>query len=81
MLLYAVLNVCVPFPVWYLGQDVEFDCIVFVSLLFHLLNVMKPSDSKNIVSGFISRNEYILPMKFLNTLFQIAKREFGFKRF
>ena len=33
----AVLVVGVPFPVWCLGQDVEFDCIDSLSLPFYLL--------------------------------------------
>ena len=28
-----------PFPIWYLGQDWEFDCIGSWSLQFHLLSV------------------------------------------
>ena len=35
---------------------------------------MKPSDN-NIVGGFICRNQDILPMKFLDTLFQMSKKE------
>ena len=41
---------------------------------------MKPSDNNNIVSGFISRNHDILPIKVLDTLkaFQMPKRELVF---
>ena len=37
---------------------------------------MKPTNNKNSVSGFICRNKDTLPIKFLNTLFQMPKREF-----
>ena len=40
---------------------------------------MKPSDNNNFVGGFICRNQDILPMKFLDTLFQMSKREFRFR--
>ena len=38
---------------------------------------MKSPDN-NIISGYISRNQDIRPVKFLDTLFQMPKREFGF---
>ena len=37
---------------------------------------MKLSDNNNIVGGFICRNQDILLMNFLATLFQMSKREF-----
>ena len=40
---------------------------------------MKPSDNNNIVGGFICRNQDILPMKYLDNLFQMSKREFRFR--
>ena len=40
---------------------------------------MTPSDNNNIVGGFICRNQDKLPMKFLDTLFQMSKREFRFR--
>ena len=39
---------------------------------------MKLSNNNNIVSCFICRNQDKLPMKFLDTLFQMSKREFRF---
>ena len=35
--LFAVLIACVPFPLGFVGQDVELDCISSWSLHFHLL--------------------------------------------
>ena len=40
---------------------------------------MKPSDNNNIVGGFILRIQDVLPMEFLDTLFQMSKRELRFK--
>ena len=39
VLFYPRLNCKCPFPVWCLGQDVEFDCIGSGSLPFYLLNI------------------------------------------
>ena len=39
---------------------------------------MKPPDNNNIDSGFLCRKQDVLPMKFLDTLFQMSKREFRF---
>ena len=39
---------------------------------------MKPSNNNNIVNSFICRNQEVLPMKFLDTLFQMRKNEFRF---
>ena len=35
--IYAIINCLCSFPVWCLGQDVEFDCICSCQLPFHLL--------------------------------------------
>ena len=39
---------------------------------------MKQSDNNNIVGGFICRKQDTLPMKFLDTLFQMSKKIFRF---
>ena len=39
---------------------------------------MEPSDNNNIVGSFIYRKQDILPIKFLDTLFQMSKREVRF---
>ena len=39
------------------------------------INVMKPSDNNSIVGGLTCKNQDILPIKFLDTLFQKSKRE------
>ena len=49
-----------------------FVCFNTTKFLYSGINVMKPSDNNNnIVSGFFSRNQDILHMKFLDTLFQM----------
>ena len=40
---------------------------------------MKPSNNNTIVSSFICRNQDVLPIKFLDTLFQMPKSEFMFR--
>ena len=56
-----------------------FVCLCTTKSLYQGINEMKPSDDNNIVGGLFSRNQDILLMKFLDTLFQMPKRQFGFR--
>ena len=53
-----------------------FVCISTTKFLYESINVLKPSNNNDIVSSFICRIQDVLHMKFLNTLFQMPKREF-----
>ena len=59
---------------------IAFVCLSTTKFLHSGINVMKPSDKNNIVGGFICKNLDTLPMKFLDTLFQMSEREFRFRR-
>ena len=51
-----------------------FKCFSTTKFLYKSIDIIKSSHNNNIISSFISWSQNILPMKFLDTLFQVSKR-------
>ena len=51
-----------------------FICFGTTKFLYWGIDIMKSSHNNNIISSFISWSQNILPLKFLDTMFQISKR-------